>query len=532
MLEGGDRPLGLFEEQDVLNDRFVVRSRHSSGGLTVVYRVFDNELDREFGLKFVRAEYSDRLQAASEWILLEGVPFHANIAKPTWVGEVIQVQRGTHVTPHHEKFLLTDWIEGRSLDLYVEQGLPLVRVLQIGADVMDGLAHLHKYNVLHRDIKPDNIMVKPDGRAVILDFNVSTAAEPDLMTKLGTPAYRAPESEWSTASDVYSIGVCLIELLAGTRLGKGAAEWMRAHRDDFEENVGQILGELVTSDPGTRGSAAHRGVQLRELAGTFRRRPSAAQPPPELEQGSFPNVYVERMMSFFSQSVVSNAGTRGLDSFAKWVYVDTEIDRQLKSAIMRGEPSLVIITGNAGDGKTAFIRGLESELAEAHGAVVERAGGGNGSVIRTPKHNWVTNWDGSQDENGLDNADVLDEFFGPFEGDRISPATNETYVIAINEGRLVDFLEEKASRFPELNKHVNNLFAGSPDKAPDWLVLVNLNRRVLTADGVNNLVAELLNRMSDERIWSPCSTCPAVDACPSHANAAVLRDPCARRPSD
>ena len=73
---------------------------------------------------------------------------------------------------------MTDWIEGRSLDLYVEQGLPLVRVLQIGADVMDGGADLHKYNVLHRYIKPDNIMVKPDGRAVILDFNVSTAANP------------------------------------------------------------------------------------------------------------------------------------------------------------------------------------------------------------------------------------------------------------------------------------------------------------------------------------------------------------------
>ena len=231
------------------------------------------------------------------------------------------------------------------------------------------------------------------------------------------------------------------------------------------------------------------------------------------------------MMSFFSQSIVSNAGTRGLDSFAKWVYVDTEIDRQLKSAILLGGPSLVIITGNAGDGKTAFIRGLESELAGSQGAVVERARGGNGSIVRTPSHNWVTNWDGSQDENGLDNTDVLDEFFGPFEGDTISPAANETYVIAINEGRLVDFLEEKASKFPELNKHVNNLFASGPDKAPDWLVLVNLNRRVLTADGVNNLVAELLNRMSDERIWSPCSTCPAVASCPSYANAAVLRDP-------
>jgi serine/threonine protein kinase len=527
-IAGSSHKVSVFEEQDVLDDRYVVRSRHAGGALTVVYRLFDNATRTECGAKFVRAEYEEYLKAATEWELLRGVPEHDNIAKPVYVGRMHSLRRGTTTMPHDQDFLITNWIEGDPLDRYIDQALPEARILQIAGDVLAGIAHLHAHGVLHRDIKPDNVMVRSDGRAVILDFNVSAIDASDLTTQLGTPAYRAPEvatSGWSKSADLYSVGVLIAEMVAGKRLGQMALNWVQEDDGQLSSELFDVLVQILALEPGDRGTALDLAVRCRALAQLRRTTGPVLPDPPDLGTTEVGNPYVERLMGYFSQSVVSNAGTRGQDAFSKWMYVETEIDRRLKRAILDGGPALVIVTGNAGDGKTAFIREVETALGAMTGAAIETKDGGNGSIIRVGRHVWRSNWDGSQDEAGLDNGDVLADFFASFQGDVIEPPTDRTFVIAINEGRLVDFLAEHQERFGALDRLVNALFSGGGADTPDWLTLVNLNRRVLTADGSNNVVKQLIERMADERVWSPCGSCPAFEVCPSRSNASLLRDP-------
>lgn len=517
-----------FEEQDVLDDRYVVRSRHAGGALTIVYRLFDNLTRTECGAKFVRAEYAQQLKASTEWELLHSVPDHQNIAKPIYVGRMHSVRRGSAAIPHNEDFLITDWIDGRPLDHYIDQALPEARILQIAADVLDGLSHLHTHGVLHRDIKPDNVMVRPNGRAVILDFNVSALDASDLTTQLGTPAYRAPEvpsDGWSKAADLYSVGVLITELLAGSRMGGEARNWAADVDNQVSPEILDVLVQLLDVEPSKRGTAAGLTTRCRDLAEMSQTRRTSLPDPPAIGAQAEGNPFVERLMGYFSQSVVSNAGTRGQDAFSKWMYVETEIDRRLKRSILEGKPALVIVTGNAGDGKTAFIREVEAELGSMAGAAIDYKVGGNGSMIRVGSHVWRSNWDGSQDEEGLDNGEVLEEFFSSFQGDAIDPPSDQTFVIAINEGRLVDFLTQHHDRFGALDKLVNELFTGGGAETPEWFTLVNLNRRVLTADGPNNVLKQLVERFTDQRLWSQCASCPAVEVCPSRSNALMLRDP-------
>jgi hypothetical protein len=109
----------------------------------------------------------------------------------------------------------------------------------------------------------------------------------------------------------------------------------------------------------------------------------------------------------------------------------------------------VLISGNAGDGKTAFLQRLEKEV-EARGGSVNR-GLANGSELSLDGKRYLINYDGSQDEGNKDNNQVLLDFLAPFKGnDAASWRPQETRLIAINEGRLVDFLAAHERDFPAL----------------------------------------------------------------------------------
>ena len=124
----------------------------------------------------------------------------------------------------------------------------------------------------------------------------------------------------------------------------------------------------------------------------------------------------------FSQARRDNSGTRGLDEMATLTYVETRLDRLLKPAVLDGEHQLVIITGNAGDGKTAFIKKLEAEV-EGQGGHVDRLMP-NSSAFMHKGLRFLTNYDGSQDEGAeRANDQVLTEFFAPFADGSLIPPT-------------------------------------------------------------------------------------------------------------
>jgi hypothetical protein len=230
------------------------------------------------------------------------------------------------------------------------------------------------------------------------------------------------------------------------------------------------------------------------------------------------------LLTVYSQSKRSNAGTRGLDEISEQTYVETALDRELLPSVLAGEFSLVIISGNAGDGKTAFLQMVE-RAARDEQATVEPSLNGARFVLRGRV--FLSNYDGSQDQGDQKNDDVLRGFLGPFEGTNSSGwvASKETRLIAINEGRLVDFLEVNRADFEALAELVKEGFrTGEPACG---VAVVNLNLRSVVVDpqGLDNSILErLARRMTHEKFWEPCHGCDLKDKCYAFHNAQTIQD--------
>jgi hypothetical protein len=243
------------------------------------------------------------------------------------------------------------------------------------------------------------------------------------------------------------------------------------------------------------------------------------------------NPFVAHLQTLYSQSHRSNRGTRGLDPQGMQVYVATALDRALVPALRAGKHALVVVTGNAGDGKTAFLESFEVQARKFGGQFEsERL---NGSDFTLEGRRFRTNHDGSQDESDAASDDVLEDFFAPYVGSDAAGwmEGGETRLIAVNEGRLVDFLSHRRERFPLLSKLVDIGLAGG--QTGDAVAVVNLNARDVTArpsDEAGNPIDEsilerMLDRMTHERFWEVCASCDIADACYARHNAQTFRHP-------
>ena len=203
-------------------------------------------------------------------------------------------------------------------------------------------------------------------------------------------------------------------------------------------------------------------------------------------------------------------------------YVDTALDRELLPAVLSGEFRLVLITGNAGDGKTAFLQRLEKEV-EARGGMVNRDLA-NGSTIEFSGRQFLINYDGSQDEGSRDNNRVLYEFLSPFTGTEVMNwRPLETRLIAINEGRLVDFLTANDRDFPALSSLVQRGF--TTGKVEAGVAVINLNLRSVVADAEDGSILErTIQRMTASEFWAACEQCDLNGHCYALHNARSFQD--------
>jgi hypothetical protein len=239
------------------------------------------------------------------------------------------------------------------------------------------------------------------------------------------------------------------------------------------------------------------------------------------------NPYVTYFLTLYSQSQRSNSGTRGLDALSEQLYVDTALDRELISAVLAGEFRLVLITGNAGDGKTAFLQKLAARARNEHAVMDDSRPNGCRFTLRGRR--FLSNYDGSQDEGDEPNEAVLDTFFAPFKGsDTAAWPNDDTRLIAINEGRLIDFLVSRSEQFPHLTELVRHgLATGTPEAG---IAVVNLNVCSVVADpdGAGHSILErLVQRMTHETFWAPCLACDLKEKCYAYHNARTFQDPAA-----
>jgi len=229
------------------------------------------------------------------------------------------------------------------------------------------------------------------------------------------------------------------------------------------------------------------------------------------------NAYLDKFLMFYSQSEAGNGLTRGLDSdLARRTYVPTKLDRELAQALLGHHFRLAILTGNAGDGKTAFIQKVE-EMAESKGATLVRP---NllGTSFELDGWQFRTLYDGSVDSGAMSNRDMLADFFRDLSGDQ-PPAGDICLIVAMNEGKLREFLSH-TTQFPWLSRTVlDHVQKGSP--LPPDVVVVNLNlRSVVDASPADTdcLLDQVLDRYVADEFWEVCSSCSCRHRCPVKFN--------------
>ncbi|HHH31081.1 MAG TPA: serine/threonine protein kinase [Polyangiaceae bacterium] len=209
---------------------YEIQTRIGVGGMGVVYRALDTKLRRSVALKVLHpnvAEDEDRRKRFVREGRLVAHLTHPNIATVYDVGEA-----------DGRVYIAMELVEGEPLTAMIEPGrrVEVCEALRIVHEVTRGLAKAHEIGVIHRDLKPDNIMVGDDGIVKILDFGVAKRLDnfkvdfTDIKTQhgslVGTPAYMSPEQaagkkEVDQRSDIFSVGVVLFELLTGKRPFEG-----------------------------------------------------------------------------------------------------------------------------------------------------------------------------------------------------------------------------------------------------------------------------------------------------------------------
>jgi serine/threonine protein kinase len=522
-----------------LTRKFIIEKKLGRGSFGVVYKVIDTLGDVARTVKLIvsdRHSTLDRLK--QEYRHLVHIPEHPH---------VVRVLDADVIPGRDIPFLVFEYVEGSDVgDMIQERLLSPEDVLELGKQVIEGLVHLHANGFHHCDIKPRNLLWTQKG-AKIIDFNVSVRADDKESRGGGSRRYLPPDFDPEVIPyngeradrDLYAMGLTLYEALTSRYpwdtteppINKPAPDprELSGFSDFAPELVSVVLKAIAPRRAERFATATDFRDALAEVRHARRiQAVSLATMATGSSQGvlaeSAPNsnAFVSHLLTLYSQSHRSNAGTRGMDALGFSAYVDTALDRALLPAVLSGEFRLVLISGNAGDGKTAFLQRLEKEV-EVRGGSANR-GLPNGSELALGGKRYLINYDGSQDEGNKDNNQVLLDFLSPFKGsDARTWTPKETRLIAINEGRLVDFLATHEHDFSELTALVRRAF--SSGETESGVAVVNLNLRSVVADAEGGSILErTMQSIVQPKNWSACESCDLKNSCYALHNARSFQD--------
>jgi len=245
---GGDqlRPGAVFA------GRYEVKEILGAGGMGIVYRAFDRELQEPVAIKTLRPEAlaggNVALERFKQEIKLARRIAHRNVVRTYDLGEV----GGTY-------FLTMEYVEGTSLkQLISSRGkLPIPVTLTVGKQLCRALEVAHAEGVIHRDIKPQNMVVEPNGFLKVMDFGIARLANPpkgkgltEAGVSIGTPDYMSPEQlsgeELDARSDLYAAGIVLFECVTGRVPFEAATTWalIAKHLEEQPPDPRSLNGEV------------------------------------------------------------------------------------------------------------------------------------------------------------------------------------------------------------------------------------------------------------------------------------------------
>jgi serine/threonine protein kinase len=255
------------------------------GGMASVYLARDAELERPVAVKVLAEHLADQPEFRDRFLrearLAAGLS-HPNVVQVFDVGE----EDGT-------PFIVMECVEGSTVaDELKERGrLEPEEVVDLALQICGGLEHAHATGLVHRDIKPQNLLLRPDGTVKIADFGIARAAETTRLTQigsvLGTAAYLAPEQalgeEVTASADIYSLGSVLYELLTGRTpyVFETLPELVVKHREEAIEPLREVRREVPERLEAAIMHALARNPDYRpESAAAFAQELAAASPDP------------------------------------------------------------------------------------------------------------------------------------------------------------------------------------------------------------------------------------------------------------
>lgn len=248
--------------------RYQIQSQIGSGSMGVVYRALDPKIDRVIALKVLRqdrvteSEVVKRFQREAK---AAGRLSQPNIVAVHDIGQ-----------DHGTVYIAMELVEGKGLDRIMEKGpLPLKQAIDITCQAAVALDYAHRQGVVHRDIKPGNIIITPDGKIKITDFGIARmvdaprSEQTQIGSILGTPSYMSPEQACGERadgrSDLFSLGIILYEMITGEKPFQGSDFFsviqaisnaepppLSTYKSDVSEELQVIISKVLNKDPDAR----------------------------------------------------------------------------------------------------------------------------------------------------------------------------------------------------------------------------------------------------------------------------------------
>jgi len=257
------------------------------GGMGVVYRAEDTQSNETVALKFLPHELTANEDAHKRFLREAQAVTSLDHPNICGINEIAQ-------SPDGRLFICMPFYDGESLRERMEHGpLPIQETVEIAHEIAAGLSYAHDHEIVHRDVKPENVFITRDGLVKLLDFGLAKVAGQLRMTpsgqRLGTLAYLSPEQargdEVDQRTDIWSLGAMMYEMLAGKRPFRGEATEqaivysilnedpvpLTELRPDCPRHLADIIRRCLQKDPDLRFSSLSEFIQqLKILAGSLR----------------------------------------------------------------------------------------------------------------------------------------------------------------------------------------------------------------------------------------------------------------------
>ncbi|UCE21534.1 MAG: tetratricopeptide repeat protein [Candidatus Aminicenantes bacterium] len=211
-----ETPKEEFTRGTTFAERYDFIEELGTGGMGSVYKVFDKKIKEEVALKILKPEIADEktIERFSSELKLARKIRHENVCQMYDINEEEDIH-----------YITMEYVPGEDLKSFIRRvgQLPVGKTISIAKQLCEGLSEAHKLGVVHRDLKPQNIMIDKDGNARIMDFGIARSLKGKGITgagmMIGTPEYMSPEQvegkEVDLRSDIYSLGVNLYEMVTG-----------------------------------------------------------------------------------------------------------------------------------------------------------------------------------------------------------------------------------------------------------------------------------------------------------------------------